>query len=251
MSPMSSRHYVVPDPAREGSRGALIVEIRPGEGGEDAEAFAGTLAQSVVAYVRRRGGEATVTPGRTTTVSIVPPERLRAELQSELSRFAGVHRIQRIPRNERSGRRHTSTATVAVLDANGVPELVALDEADLEIKTKRGTGKGGQHRNVTDSAVRLVHRPTGTVVEVNHGRSQWQNIATARAELERRLTECATRGHIEERNAARTAQIASGERPVKAFTWNDQRGEVIDHATGTRYPMQALLRGRLEIALVS
>ena len=222
---------------------STIVEIRPGEGGSDAETFAAELATAFAAYARRHRITARIEAGRTITVTVDgPPSRLR------LDRFAGVHRIQRIPRSERSGRRHTSTATVAVLDAAAAAPAVELHDDDLDIQTKRGSGKGGQHRNVTDSAVRLTHRPTGMVVEVNHGRSQWQNIAAAKAELARRLAQEASIEAAAGRNATRVDQIASGERPVKAFTWNDQRAEVIDHATGVRYPLAAFLRDRLDQA---
>jgi len=160
----------------------------------------------------------------------------------EVESLVGIHRIQRIPANDKRGRRHTSTATVAVLDEADDVEVVVRDE-DLRIKTKRGTGAGGQHRNVTDSAVEVLHRPTGLVVQIDSGRSQHQNIERALAVLRERLAKAESTRLRQERNAVRVLQIATAERPSKDWTWNTQRGEVICHSTGKRYDMSRLLRG--------
>jgi peptide chain release factor 1 len=217
----------------------IVVEIRPGEGGDDALEFALDLATAFAAYARREQHHATVRTGRTCTVTITGPRVAHLALH----RFSGVHRIQRIPRNDRIGRRHTSTATIAVLDIARSVETT-LPWSDVDVDVFSGSGPGGQHRNKSEQCARLTHRPTGTVVVATASRSQRQNIQAAFAELQRRLAEAAEHAARTDRNRHRQSQIASGERPTKQWTWNDQRREVVDHGTGDRYPMAAFLRGR-------
>ena len=217
----------------------IVVEIRPGEGGDDALKFATDLAAAFAAYGRRERHHAAVRIGRTCTVTITGPRVAHLALD----RFSGVHRIQRIPSNDRMGRRHTSTATVAVLDTAGLVETT-LPWSDVDVDVFSGSGPGGQHRNKSEQCARLTHRPTGTVVVATASRSQRQNIQAAFAELQRRLADAAEHTARTDRNRHRRSQIASGERPTKQWTWNDQRGEVVDHGSGDRYPMAAFLRGR-------
>lgn len=220
----------------------LLVELRPGEGGDDAFAFCVELKSAVVAYARRRGDavSAVATPQGTRTLAlVVTGERPAYE------RLAGVHRVQRIPKNDRRGRRHTSTATLAVLDETAEVGTEINDD-DVEVFTYRGHGKGGQHRNKTDSAVRLVHRPTKTVVVVERGRSQWQNLQEARSVLERRLLQAAQQEQLHTQSADRNRQITSGERPVKQFTHNEQRAVVESHETGDTWRWSDFYRGRLD-----
>jgi peptide chain release factor 1 len=221
---------------------SVIIEVRPGEGGADAEQFAKQLTDAISTYLRRQDRDIQVRPGRTTEIAVTGIER------ESLPPLAGTHRIQRIPSNDSSGRRHTSTVTVAILDGAAQP-TVELDADDLTIQTKRGTGPGGQHRNKTSSAVRIVHKPTGTAVELNRGRSQHSNRIWAQQELIRRLEAAAARHHAQTRNGVRSDQISSGERPARTFTWNQQRAEVLDHTNGTRHPMPELLRGHLELLI--
>jgi protein subunit release factor A len=217
----------------------LIVEIRPGEGGDDAVQFSTELADAFAAHARRNDCAATVRTGRTITVTVTGSRATRLNLRD----LSGTHRIQRIPRNDRSGRRHTSTATVAVLDA-AAPAGPDLSWDDVDIDVYSGSGPGGQHRNKTEQCARLAHRPSGLVVVATASRSQRQNIQAAFAELRRRLGAAATEAAESDRNRARRTQIATGERPQKQWTWNDQRAEVVDHSTGARYPMTAFRRGR-------
>jgi peptide chain release factor 1 len=219
-----------------------IIEVRPGEGGDDAEHFAGQLITAIQNYLRRQGCTASTKTGASRTTEIMlGPGHLR------LPPIAGTHRVQRIPDNDSSGRRHTSTVTVAVLQVDRDRPPAGLGRRELEVQTKRGTGPGGQHRNKTSSAVRVRHRPSGLVVELNRGRSQRQNLEQAKQELARRLGQAVARQATAERNAARTSQIATGERPAKTFTWNQQRAEMLDHTSGRRYPLGELLKGRLEM----
>lgn len=215
------------------------VEIRPGEGGEDAARFAQELASSFTAFIRRQRSTAERRDSDRTLVLLVD-----GAAGSALEAFAGVHRIQRIPPNDKRGRRHTSTASVAVLPlrAAGGPEL---READIQETAARGSGPGGQHRNTSDTKIRAVHRPTGLTVTVNRGRSQWQNRKLAREELARRLASEALASEAAAIDRTRADQIASSERSAKTFTHNTQRNAVVDHETGRRWRLDQFQAGRL------
>jgi peptide chain release factor 1 len=221
----------------------LTIELRPGDGGGDAYAFCVELHAALVAYARRRGDTINVSTGRTgsRTLEIAVAGDRRA-----YERLAGVHRVQRIPKSDRRGRRHTSTATVAVM-AQRPSVVFQLADEDLDVSTYRGRGKGGQHRNKTDSAVRVVHRPTGTTVVVEHGRSQWHNLQQAKLVLAERLREAARRAESEQTGHDRNRQIASAERPVKQFTHNEQRSVVASHQTGDVWRWSDFYRGRLDL----
>lgn len=155
--------------------------------------------------------------------------------------LVGTHRIQRIPKGET--RRHTSTATISLLDVGA--ESVELDESELEERFTRGSGNGGQNRNVHDNCVILRHVPTGIEVRID-GRSQWQNRQTARAELARRLEEESHRTTLGVLNELRMSQIGTGERSAKSFTHNTQRDEVVDHSTGRKWRLGAFMKGRID-----
>jgi peptide chain release factor 1 len=217
----------------------LVVEIRPGEGGDDAVDFATELAQALAAHARREGCNASIRTGRTIEVIIAGTALTRLSVHD----LSGTHRIQRVPRNDRAGRRHTSTATVAVLEtATRTGPALSWDDVDIDVFS--GSGPGGQHRNKSEQCARLTHRPTGLVVVATASRSQRQNIMAAFAELRRRLAVAADDASAADRNRCRRTQIATGERPTKQWTWNDQRAEVVDHSTGIRYPLAAFRRGR-------
>ena len=234
----------------------VVIELRPGDGGTDAEAFAETLADAFGARARRRNEAATRRTGASRTllltVDTADPPAWRW--------LAGSHRVQRIPRNDPRGRRHTSTVTVAVLteEPAGRARPGPATTTGVRVDTFRGTGAGGQHRNTTDSAVRVTHVGTGTVVTVLQGRSQHANRKEALTELARRLDE-RERGRSGRRRrddrreqvaagagAAAAALVPGGARDAKAFTYNDQRDEVVHHATGRTWPLRAFLRGRID-----
>jgi len=158
---------------------------------------------------------------------------------------AGGHRWQRVPPNDKRGRVHTSTVTVAVLPEPTAHEVV-LDERDLRFTTCRGSGAGGQHRNTRDSAVQLLHVPTGLQVRIESERSQHLNRELARAVLRARLQQRATGRARHRRDAERRAMVGSGMRADKRRTVAVQRGEVVDHLTGRRTSVKAYLRGALE-----
>jgi len=200
--------------------------------------FASELAEALRLYAQRLGVAVSLEKGRTVVLA------LNGETL-DLSRFVGTHRIQRIPKNDPRGRRHTSTATVALVDA-GTAAHIELGDDDVRTDFYRGHGKGGQHRNKTSTAVRLTHLPTGTIVVMERGRSQAQNLLSARSELLRRLNAESVSNAASEVNERRGRQITTGERPTKQWTWNQQRDEVVHHASGKRYRMTDFLRGGLD-----
>lgn len=217
----------------------LTVEIRPGEGGDDATRFADELTDAICAHARRTGCSLTRSgTDRTITVHVTGP----AGALDQLERFTGIHRIQRVPVNDT--RRHTSTVTVAVLDGPLRPVgQVAVDRDDLDIFPFKGSGAGGQHRNRSFTCVRVLHRPTGTVAVGTRHRSQHQNLLDAIAQIEATLTARQERTRRAAVNDRRTAQLHTG--VVKQFTWNTQRDEVIDHTSGNRWSMRKVLKGRI------
>lgn len=217
----------------------MLLEVRPSEGGDDAVVFARQLRAALTAYAESHGcavGDADDTD-RTYT-NIVACEHLAG--------FVGTHRIQRIPRNDKRGRRHTSTASVALLQIpNFELRSSSFVEGDVEFIVARGSGPGGQHRNKTESAVTARHIPTGIEARCEDSRSQWANKARALEELHRRL-EAGVQAKAKARQQHdRRGQILTGERPVKAFTWNDQRDEVVDHDGGRRWRLRDALKGKL------
>ena len=155
---------------------------------------------------------------------------------------SGGHRWQRISPTERRGRVHTSTVTVAVLPVNE-QQIVDFRDSDLEWEATRGSGPGGQHRNKTDSAVRLTHRPTGMTVRVEVQRSQYQNLQLAKILLGARLTQAREGASAMERNSSRRAQIGSGQRGDKIRTVRCQDGVVTDHRTGKRWSYRDYRKG--------
>ncbi|KAB2343725.1 peptide chain release factor-like protein [Actinomadura rudentiformis] len=219
-----------------------FVEIRPGEGGADALAFAAELADTIAAWAARRGwpvDRAATDPGRTIVMTMagVPV--------TQLAWLSGTHRLQHQPRNDRRGRRHTSTATVAVMPQPARPAAPLIQEEDLRVQTMRGRGRGGQRKNKVETAVRLHHLPTGIVITRTSGRSQAANLASARADLEHRLRLNAERQSQRITDHLRRTQVHS-ERSAKTFTHNTQRSQVTDHTTGQRWSLRAWRQGRLD-----
>jgi peptide chain release factor 1 len=161
---------------------------------------------------------------------------------------SGGHRWQRVPRTEKRGRVHTSTVTVVVLAEPNSTELV-IDPRDLEEKFTRGSGKGGQHRNKTDTAVQLRHKPSGLSVRAEKGRSQTDNRETALRLLRAKLIEAQQRSEAEQLYRERRQQAGSGQRGDKVRTIALQRDQVVDHRTGKSCSAREYLRGRLRALL--
>lgn len=160
-----------------------------------------------------------------------------------LDNWVGTHRIQRIPSNDKRSRRHTSTATVALVPADA--SCFSLDLSDIVFSVARGSGPGGQHRNKTETAVTATHTPTGTTATWQNGRSQYQNKQKALLILTERLAQLSLGKQAASIQRERKNQIASAERPVKQFTWNTQRDELVDHETGKKWKgISRLFKGK-------
>ena len=227
----------------------VIVEIRAGVGGEEAALFAHSLYRMYSMYAERRGWRAEVDSVSETELGGVKEISFTIEGEGAFSRLkyeSGVHRVQRVPETESGGRVHTSTVTVAVL-----PEMetadVRLDMADIEMQVFRSSGAGGQHVNKTSSAVRLIHRPTGTVVECQRERSQFQNREKAMRLLASRLYEAEREKRESAYDAERRSQVGSGDRSQRIRTYNFPQGRVTDHRIGlTLYKIDAIMDGALD-----
>ena len=227
----------------------VIVEIRAGVGGEEAALFAHSLYRMYSMYAESRGWRAEVDAASETELGGIKEISFTIEGESAWSRFkfeSGVHRVQRVPETESGGRVHTSTATVAVL-----PEMesadVQLNPADIEMQVFRSSGAGGQHVNKTSSAVRLIHRPTGTVVECQQERSQFQNRDKAMRILASRLYEAEQEKITGEYSRQRRSQVGSGMRNERIRTYNFPQGRVTDHRIGlTLYKIDQVMDGALD-----
>jgi peptide chain release factor 1 len=221
----------------------VIVEIRPGAGGEEAGLWAGDLYRMLTRYAERRGF--TVEPmsmGEGTYTFAIKGDGAYSVFKFE----GGTHRVQRVPETESQGRIHTSTATVAVLpEADDVE--IDVDPGDLQIDVYRSSGPGGQSVNTTDSAVRITHKPSGIVVSMQDEKSQLQNRERAMRVLRARLYERALAEQQAQLAASRQAQVGSGERAEKIRTYNYQEKRVKDHRINLLlHNLDAILMGELD-----
>ena len=227
----------------------VIVEIRAGVGGEEAALFANSLYRMYAMYAEARRWNVEVTSLSDTELGGIKEICFTIDGEGAYSRLkfeSGVHRVQRVPETESGGRIHTSTVTVAVLPE--VDEVdFALNPADIEMQVFRASGAGGQHVNKTSSAVRLIHRPTGTVVECQQERSQFQNRDKAMQLLRSRLYEEKVREQEEALTAERRSQVGTGMRNERIRTYNFPQGRVTDHRIGlTLYKIDAIMNGDLD-----
>ncbi len=220
-----------------------IVEIRAGTGGEEAGLFAGDLYRMLTRYAERRGFK--TEPLSTSDGEYTFAIRGRGAY-SVFKYEGGTHRVQRVPETESQGRIHTSTATVAVLpEAEEVD--VQIDQNDLEIDVYRSGGPGGQSVNTTDSAVRIVHKPTGIKVEMQDEKSQLQNREKAMRVLRARLYEAEIARQQAELAAERSSQVGTGERAEKIRTYNFPERRVTDHRIKhTAHNLDEILQGALD-----
>ena len=227
----------------------VIVEIRGGAGGEEASLFAGVLLRMYSMYAERKGWKAEIAGASETELGGFKEVSFTVDGEGAWSRFkfeSGVHRVQRVPETESQGRIHTSTVTVAVLpEAEEVD--VEINPADLQIDTFRASGAGGQHINKTDSAIRITHLPTGTVVECQDERSQHKNKDKAMRVLRSRILQAEQEKLAAALAGERRSQVGTGDRSERVRTYNYPQGRVSDHRIGlTLYKIEAILNGDLD-----
>ena len=227
----------------------VICEIRAGAGGEEAALFAGTLYRMYSMYAERKHWKVEVLNENETGLGGYKEITFLIQGKGAYSRLkfeSGVHRVQRVPDTESSGRIHTSTATVAVL-----PEMedveIELNPADIKMEVFRSSGAGGQHVNKTSSAVRLIHEPTGIVVECQNERSQLQNREFAMSMLKSKLYEMKQKEQDDELAKNRKSQVGTGDRSEKIRTYNYPQGRITDHRIGLSiYQIEDFLNGNLD-----
>ena len=227
----------------------IMCEIRAGAGGEEAALFAGTLFRMYTMYAEKKHWKLEIMNENETGLGgykeisfMITGKGVYSRLKFE----SGVHRVQRVPDTESSGRIHTSTATVAVLPVVEDVEI-EINPADIKMEVFRASGAGGQHINKTSSAVRLIHEPTGIVVECQTERSQFQNKDNAMKMLRTKLYEIEKQKQDSEVANARKSQVGSGDRSEKIRTYNYPQGRITDHRIGMSiYQMENFLNGDID-----
>ena len=227
----------------------VICEIRAGAGGEEAALFAGTLFRMYSMYAEKKHWKLEILNENETGLGGYKEISFMITGKGAYSRLkfeSGVHRVQRVPDTEASGRIHTSTATVAVLPVVEDVEI-EINPSDIKMEVFRSSGAGGQHINKTSSAVRLIHEPTGIVVECQTERSQFQNKDNAMRMLKTKLYDMEKQKQDSEVRNARKSQVGSGDRSEKIRTYNYPQGRITDHRIGLSiYQMDDFLNGNLD-----
>ena len=227
----------------------VICEIRGGAGGDEAALFAGTLFRMYSMYAERKHGKLEILNENETELGGYKEISFMITGKGAYSRLkfeSGVHRVQRVPDTEASGRIHTSTSTVAVLPVVDDVEI-DINPSDIKMEVFRASGAGGQHVNKTSSAVRLIHEPTGIVVECQTERSQFQNKDNAMKMLKTKLYDIEKQKQDSEISNARKSQVGSGDRSEKIRTYNYPQGRITDHRIGfSIYQMEDFLNGNLD-----
>ncbi|MCC6782259.1 MAG: peptide chain release factor 1 [Planctomycetes bacterium] len=228
----------------------IFLEIRAAAGGDEAAIFAGDLLRMYARYAESQGWKVellSANPGEHGGYREVVCRVVGRGAYSRLKFESGTHRVQRVPATEAQGRIHTSTCTVAILPELDEVEETAINPAELRIDTYRSSGAGGQHVNKTDSAVRITHLPTGTVVECQDERSQHKNRARALSLLQARLVGAERERQQTEQARARRLQVGTGDRSERIRTYNFPQGRMTDHRIDlTLYRLDDIVNGRLD-----
>lgn len=227
----------------------VIMEIRGGVGGEEAALFAGDLFRMYTRYAERQGWRVDIVDSNATTIGGFKEISFTVDGAGAFSKLkyeSGTHRVQRVPVTESGGRIHTSAVTVAVMpEAEEVD--VTINPADLRIDTYCASGAGGQYVNRTETAIRIVHLPTGIVVQCQDEKSQLKNKEKAMRVLRARVKDLAVREQTEAIAADRKSQVGSGDRSERIRTYNFPQGRVTDHRIGlTLHKLDAILNGELD-----
>ena len=228
----------------------VFLEIRAGTGGDEAAIFAGDLFRMYSRYAERKGWRIEVLSerqgehgGYKEIISRVAGQEVYGHLKFE----SGAHRVQRVPETESQGRIHTSACTVAVMAEPEEADEILINKGDLRIDTFRSSGAGGQHVNTTDSAVRIVHIPTGIVVECQDERSQHKNKARAMSLLTAKVNDAASSKHQQEQATERRNLVGSGDRSERIRTYNFPQGRVTDHRINlTLYKLDEFVQGEVD-----
>ena len=227
----------------------VIIELRAAAGGDEAALFAEEIMQMYLRYAQRRGWKAElldISPGNQGGIKDATLTLAGDAVYSAMKWESGVHRVQRVPATETQGRIHTSTITVAVMPEAEEAD-VTINPADIEMQVIRSTGAGGQSVNTTDSAVRLIHKPTGIVVKCQQEKSQLKNRTMALKMLRTRLYEAEQEKLRNERDALRKGQVGSGDRSEKIRTYNFPQDRMTDHRIGyTRHNLPGAMAGDLD-----
>ena len=231
----------------------VFLEIRAGTGGDEAAIFSGDLFRMYSRYAERQGWRVEILSenigehgGYKEVISRVEGDNVYAKLKFE----SGAHRVQRVPETESQGRIHTSACTVAVLPEPDEQAAIEINPADLRVDTYRSSGAGGQHVNTTDSAIRITHIPTGTVVECQEERSQHKNRAKAMAWLAAKLQDQQEAAAHKEISETRKLLVGSGDRSERIRTYNFPQGRVTDHRINlTLYSLSEIMAGGVEAVI--
>ena len=226
----------------------IIVEIRAGTGGDEATLFVADLYRIYQHYIESRKWKLEVLEASPTDVGGFKEMTLGVQGEGVWKRLrfeSGGHRVQRVPQTETQGRIHTSAATVAVLPEAEEVELV-IDPTELRIDTMRASGAGGQHVNKTESAVRITHLPTGTMVVCMDGKSQHKNRAQAMRILRSRLYEAKRAAAAAERSEMRKSQVGTGDRNARVRTYNYPQNRLTDHRLGQNFSLEQITAGKLD-----
>jgi len=227
----------------------IFLEVRAGAGGDEAALFAGDLMRMYIRYAEKRGWQVEIMSeheGEHGGYKEIIIRIIGNAVYSQLKFESGGHRVQRVPETESQGRIHTSACTVALMPEVDVIDEIEIKKSDLREDTYRASGKGGQHVNKTDSAIRLTHLPTGIVVECQDQRSQHKNRARAMSVLQSKLLAAEHERQQNEQAETRRNLVGSGDRSERIRTYNFPQGRVTDHRIGlSLYKLDEILQGNL------